>query len=95
MRDYGERLRRGLEGYENILWEKALALPKHQPQLARWVKEFLLFAREHGGYTFEQTLDLFLAGLGGAPRFSRDLSGSGALKGRFIPAQGSALGSEE
>ena len=64
MRDYGERLRRGLEGYENILWEKALALPKHQPQLARWVKEFLLFAREHGGYTFEQTLDLSLAEVG-------------------------------
>ncbi|HCP32323.1 TPA: integron integrase, partial [Candidatus Acetothermia bacterium] len=41
-----------------------LAPPKHQPHLARWVQEFLLFAEEHRGYTFEQTLDLFLAALG-------------------------------
>ena len=27
----------------------------------RWVREFLLFPQEHGGCTFEQTLDLFLA----------------------------------
>ncbi|NBB94356.1 MAG: hypothetical protein GVY16_01265 [Planctomycetes bacterium] len=31
----------------------------------RWVAEFLLFARAHAGYTFEQTLDLFLADVGG------------------------------
>lgn len=44
---------------------KGLALPKHQPYLIRWVKEFLHFAREHGDYSFEQTLDLFLAEVGG------------------------------
>ena len=31
----------------------------------RWVHEFLLFARGHGGYTFDQTLDMFLAEIGG------------------------------
>ena len=29
--------------------------------MVRWVRDFLLFARKHGGYTFEQTLDMFLA----------------------------------
>jgi len=28
------------------------------------VQEFLLFAEQHRGYTFEQTLELFLAALG-------------------------------
>ena len=28
------------------------------------MREFLLFARAHGGFTFEQTLDLFLAQVG-------------------------------
>jgi len=32
--------------------------------LVRWVREFLVFATEHRGYTFEQTLDKFLAALG-------------------------------
>jgi hypothetical protein len=31
----------------------------------RWVAEFLRFARAHAGYSFEQTLDLFLAEVGG------------------------------
>ncbi len=30
----------------------------------RWVGEFLLFARAHTGFSFEQTLDLFLAEVG-------------------------------
>jgi len=41
-----------------------LAPLKHQPHLVRWVQEFLLFAEQHRGYTFEQTLELFLAALG-------------------------------
>ena len=65
MANFDERLTQILKGYANFLREKELALPKHQPYLARWVKGFLLFAREHGGYTFEQTLDLFLAEVGG------------------------------
>ena len=54
-----------LDGYANFLQERELALSKHQQYLVRWVREFLHFAREHGGYTFEQTLDFFPAGDGG------------------------------
>ena len=50
--------------------EKDLALPKHQPYLVRWVREFLLFAQGHGGYTFEQTL-LALSGVN--PRTAMEL----------------------
>ena len=62
MRD--ERLQAALDGYSKFLQDKDLALPKHQPYLVRWVREFLLFAQGHGGYTFEQTLDMFLAEVG-------------------------------
>ena len=64
MAEGDERLRTVLDAYANFLCEKKLAVPKHQPYLVRWVREFLLFARQHGGYTFEQTLDLFLADVG-------------------------------
>ena len=63
--DSGGRMQAVLEGYGKFLRDKELALPKHQPYLVRWVREFLLFAQGHGGYTFEQTLDLFLAEVGG------------------------------
>jgi hypothetical protein len=53
-----------LEGYARFLKEKDLALPKHQSYLVRWAREFLLFAQGHTGYTFEQTLDMFLAEIG-------------------------------
>jgi integrase len=46
------------------LQEKKLAIPKHQAYLVQRVREFLLFARQHAGYSFEQTLELFLAELG-------------------------------
>ena len=59
-----EKLNAVPEGYSNFLREGKLALPEHQPRLVRWVREFLLFAREHSDYTFEQTLDLFLTALG-------------------------------
>ena len=65
MEAFDERLRQMLEGYANFLRKWELALPKHQPYLVRWVKDFLLFAKERVGYTFEQTLDLFLAEIGG------------------------------
>lgn len=45
-------------------FKKKLALDKFQPYLERWVGEFLIFTRTHVGYSFEQTLDLFLAGVG-------------------------------
>ena len=54
-----------LGGYAKFLQDKDLALNKHQPYLVRWVRDFLLFTRAHAGYSFEQTLDLFLAEVGG------------------------------
>ncbi len=59
-----EKLQAVLEGYSNFLREKKLAMPKHQPHLVRWVREFLLFARKHSDHPFEQTLDLFLTAPG-------------------------------
>lgn len=47
-----------------FLTDKDLVPAKQRPYLVRWVQEFLLFAQEHGGYTFQQTLDLFLAEVG-------------------------------
>jgi integron integrase len=59
-----EKLQVVLESYSNFLRGKKLALPRHQPHLVRWVRQFLIFAGEHNDYTFEQTLDLFLTTLG-------------------------------
>jgi len=56
-------LERKLRGYAAFLRKRQLAPPKHQPHLVRWVREFLVFATEHRGNTFEQTLDMFLAAL--------------------------------
>jgi hypothetical protein len=53
-----------LDGYRKFLREKDSAPAVHQPHLVRWVREFLLFAQTHRGYSFEQTLDLFLAEVG-------------------------------
>jgi len=54
-----------LGGYARFLRDNDLALPKHQSCLVRWVREFLLFVQGHGGYSFEQTLRMFLAEIGG------------------------------
>ncbi len=70
MAEGDERLRTVLDAYANFVCEKKLAVPKHQPYLVRWVREFLLFARQHGGYTFQQTLDLFPADVGRRTRGS-------------------------
>lgn len=48
MDGFDERLRQMLEGYGNFLRKKELALPKHQPYLVRWVKDFLLYRRKTG-----------------------------------------------
>lgn len=61
MAEGDERPRAALDEYANFLREKKLTAPKHQPYLVQRVREFLLFARQHAGYSFEQTLDLFLA----------------------------------
>ncbi len=59
MADRGDHLHEVLDGYAKFLQEKKLALDRHQPYLVRWVREFLLFARTHAGYSFEDTLDLW------------------------------------
>ena len=64
MPETGERLQAVLGGYAKFIREKALALAKHRPYLVRWVREFLAFAGDHSGHTFEQTLDLYMAEVG-------------------------------
>lgn len=64
MSDAGIRMLAVLDGYAKFLEDKDLALPKQRPHLVHWVREFLLFAQVHVGYTFEQTLDMFLAEIG-------------------------------
>jgi hypothetical protein len=76
MAKVGKALESVLEGYASFLRERMLAPLKHQPYLVRWVQEFLLFAEEHRGYTFEQTLELFLA-------FSSDKVGWMGLLGKL------------
>jgi uncharacterized NAD(P)/FAD-binding protein YdhS len=61
MSEVGKKLKTVLEGYAQLLRDRDLAPAKHESHLVRWVREFLLFAEERGGYTFEQMLDLFLA----------------------------------
>ena len=53
------------DGYAKFLRDRQLGPPKHRPYLVRWVRQFLLFARQHAGYTFEQMLERFLAEVGG------------------------------
>ena len=64
MTEIGKKLKTVLESYATFLRKWELVLPRYQQHLVRWVQEFLLFAEEHGGYTFEQTLDMFLAAVG-------------------------------
>jgi hypothetical protein len=74
MPSFGERLNQVLDGYAAFLKEKELALPKPHPYLVRWVKDFLLFAWDHGGCTFEQMLDLFVAAATGDDSRGRSAS---------------------
>ncbi|MDX9979809.1 MAG: hypothetical protein RBU25_07140 [Lentisphaeria bacterium] len=67
MASFDEWLTQILDGHANVRRENGLTLANHQSRLVRWVREFLLFAQGHGGYTFEETLDLFLAEVGGRP----------------------------
>jgi len=59
-----ERLSEVLDGYDKFLLQKDLVPGKQREYMVRWTRNFLLFAREHGGYSFEQTLDMFLAEVG-------------------------------
>ena len=67
VKDLSPRLRRlqaVLDGYAKFLRDKEFELPKHRPHLVRLVSDFLAFASAHAGYTFEQTLDLYLSEVG-------------------------------
>ena len=44
MAERGQQLKAVLDGCAKFLRDKKLALPKHQPYLVRWVREFLGFA---------------------------------------------------
>ena len=59
-----KRLRAVLDGYGKFLRQRKLAPANQMPCVVRWVQDFLLFARAHGGYTLGQTLDMFLASRG-------------------------------
>lgn len=50
-----------------FLKDKGLCHDTHRPYLLLWVREFLEFAHGHPGYSFDQTLDLFLTGIGERP----------------------------
>jgi len=60
MTEVGEKLKSVLDGFANYLKEKELAPPRHRSHLVRWVREFLLVAKNQKGFSFEQTRDLFL-----------------------------------
>ena len=64
MRQGDDRLNGVLTGFGSFLQQKRLAEHRQRPHLVQRVREFLLFAREHRGYTVEQTLDLLLAEMG-------------------------------
>jgi len=68
MGHFEERLNQVLAGYATFLRVRIWPWLSTSRTWVRWVREFLLFARDHGGYTFEQTLDLFLAEVGGRVR---------------------------
>ena len=51
-----------LDEYSTFLKQKQIADSVHRPYFVRWVKEFLLFAHDKNGYTFEQIKDLFSEG---------------------------------
>jgi len=60
-----ERLQRALDGYATFLSDRDSAPARRRPRPARRAREFLLFAQGRGGYTFEQTPEMFLAQIGG------------------------------
>ena len=54
-----------LHGFKNFLADMDLAPAKQRAYLVRWVREFLLYTREHGGYTFEPTVEPFMTQING------------------------------
>ena len=50
--------------YKAYLERRRLAKPKYIPFLVKWVRQFLAFAREHHGRTFDEVYALFGESLG-------------------------------
>ena len=59
MSGFDEHLKVVLDGYSNFLSGRELSDPQYHPYLVRWVRDLLLFAHTHSGYSFEQTLIIF------------------------------------
>ena len=64
MSEQGQRILTVLDGCAQFLGDKAIVLSKHQPCLVLWGREYAGSAVDYTGYTFEQTLDLYLAEVG-------------------------------
>jgi len=60
----GMRRQKVLAESRTFLRDKDLAPLDQQPHLVRSRWRILTFAHAHGGYSFEQTLDLFLSAVG-------------------------------
>ena len=67
MKSFNDQLKPVLEGYAAFLEKRQLSDLKHRPYLIRWVEEFLFFAKDRTGYSFEQSKDLFLEEIGHRP----------------------------
>ena len=50
--------------YKAYLQSRRLAKAKHIPFFVKWVRQFLTFAKEHNGKTFDEVYALFGASLG-------------------------------
>jgi len=56
-----------LKGFATFLQERTVVPARHQPHMVRRIGSYLKFAEAHPGYTFDQTVDLFLAALDKRP----------------------------
>ena len=61
----GERLRGALDGSATFLRDRDSTPARQRLRPARRTREFLLFAQGRGGYSFEQTPEMFLTQIGG------------------------------
>jgi len=86
MAEISKKLKTVLEGYATFLRKRELVLPRHQQHLVRWGQEFLLFAEQHPGYTFQQTLDLFLVAVEERVGTSRGRSTSSGCSAHLPPS---------
>jgi len=60
----GSRPKAALKGHAKFPRDRDLAPARQRPRPARRTREFLLFAQGRGGYSFEQTPEMFLTQIG-------------------------------